>query len=163
MQGELTKDVHQRNDPLQDGRLVVLARVLCHAKRNSQSHLDNNKASLDDEARKQQAVLAVRLHSHLVILLAAHKAQQQVLDTDAYGTNHITRDKHAQQTIVDLLVVGRVEDGEQDEARGADNGPKDGEDGHGLFPLAVVGHKAALVAQPALAEEDEVKGDDHDG
>lgn len=55
-----------------------------------------------------------------------------------------------------------IKDAEQDEARGADDGKDNGEDGEGLFAGRGVGDEAARVAEPALGDKGGVEGDSDD-
>ena len=56
-----------------------------------------------------------------------------------------------------LGVPRRVEDAEQDQAGGADDGEDDCEPGQDLFARRDVGHQPALVAEPAVGEEGNVE------
>lgn len=60
-------------------------------------------------------------------------------------------------------IVAGVEDSQEYEPCGADEGADDGGHGEDLLPLVVVGHKAAGVTQPPLGDEDDVKANDHAG
>lgn len=59
-------------------------------------------------------------------------------------------------------VAGRVEDGQQDQADGADDGEEDGEAREHLLTHGRVGHEAALMAQPAVGAERDVEEDGGD-
>ena len=54
-------------------------------------------------------------------------------------------------------VAGRVEDGQQDEAGGADDGEGDGQGRQRLLGRRRVGRQAAAVAQPAVERERQVQ------
>lgn len=62
-----------------------------------------------------------------------------------------------------LWIISRVEDGQEDQTRGADKGKDDRDDAAHLLRLAVVRRKASGVTQPSLADEDNVERDHHGG
>lgn len=63
---------------------------------------------------------------------------------------------------MDVRVVVVVEDGEDDEADGAEEGEEDGADSHAFLEARGVGCEFVVVSQPSFGEEREVEEDDGD-
>lgn len=86
-----------------------------------------------------------------------------VLPADEDGGQEVPGNEEQEKDVVRLVVVVRVEDGEEDEAGGADDGEDDADDGEDFFLDGGVGHEAAVVPQPALGGKGQVEEDGGDG
>lgn len=147
VEGEDVEAEDEGDDPLEHGGGVVEA-VLCQDdKGDGQGDGDEDEGELDPEGDAQDAVLAVA------------DAQALVLPADEDGRQQVADDEEAQEDVVQARVAVRVEDGQQDEAHGADERPEDGQPGQDLLARRRVGHQAAAVAQPAVREERGVEED----
>lgn len=110
------------------------------------------------------------IYTHIYIYIKGERrekrrtdAQALILPADKDGREPVATDKQKQKDVVQLLVAPGVEDGQQDEAGGADEGEQDAQPDEGALAGRLVAHEAAAVAQPALGEEGQVEEDDGDG
>lgn len=110
------------------------------------------------------------IHTHIYIYIKGERrekrrtdAQALILPADKDGREPVATNKQKQKDVVQLLVAPGVEDGQQDEAGGADEGEQDAQPDEGALAGRLVAHEAAAVAQPALGEEGQVEEDDGDG
>lgn len=62
-----------------------------------------------------------------------------------------------------LVVVFGVENSQEDESSGPNDGPHDSQRAQNLFGLSVILDKLSLVTKPSLQDEDEVEGHDSNG
>ena len=115
---EEAKDVEEVDEtysPLQHGRSIPLILLRADGKRNGKRDLEDDEGELDPEGVAQDG------------LLAEVDAQALVLRTYEDCAHDVAYDKDPKENVMQLVVVFVVEDGEQDEARGAGDGRDDGE------------------------------------
>ena len=85
--------------------------------------------------------------------------QPLVFPADKHGRQHVSRNEEQQEIIVQAVVPRRVKHTQQDQARGAGDGTRDGQAGQDLLGRRGVGRQAALVAQVAVGAERKVEED----
>ena len=136
--------------PLDHGGDVLLAGEGGAGEDDGERDLDQDEDQLHPETDPQDAVVAVV------------DPQPLVLGADEHGREHVARDEEQEEPVVQARVVVGVEDGEQDQARGAREAEDDGEDAEDLLRPARVGHQPARVAEPALGREPGVQEDGGD-
>lgn len=146
-EGEDIEAEDQRDDPLQHGGRVVAAVPGQDDERDRQHDRHRDEGELDPEGHAQDAVLAVA------------DAQALVLPADEDGGQQVADDEEAEEDVVQARVAVGVEDGEEDEARRAHEGPGDGQAREDLLARGGVGDQAAAVAQPAVRQEGGVEED----
>lgn len=80
-------------------------------------------------------------------------AEALVLCADEDGADDVADDEDDEAVVVDARVAVGVEDGQEDEANGADDARNNGDDAEALLPPARVWSELAAMAQPALGDE----------
>jgi hypothetical protein len=143
--------VNEGNTPLETRRHIPHVLLRTHAKRNNHAHLEYDECQLDPETVAQNAVFAVPY------------TQTLVLPANKDGTNDVAADKDAEEDVVQLVVALAVENGEEDQARGAGDGGDSGAARIHFLPDGGVGREFAGVAEVAFEEEGEGEGYDGDG
>lgn len=142
---------NKRNRPLQHRGGVVVLSEIATSKRDGQDDLDDDKRQLDPEGNAEDAVLAI-----------AH-AEPLILPADKDGADDVAGNEQQQKNVVQLGVSRRVEDAQQNQAGGADDGEDDGDSRQDFFRDGGVGDQPALVPEPAVGAEGEVQEDGGDG
>lgn len=89
-------------------------------------------------------------------------AEALVLPADKDGRDEITPNKQDQEDIMQLRMSPGIKNAQTDQPHGADNGKHNGQAHENLLTNGPVRHQTALVAQPALRGEGQVKGDGGD-
>lgn len=145
------EEIHKRDSPLQNRRRIVVLSATHDAEPDSERDLDDDEGELDPEAEPQHAVLA------------EVDPEPLVLPADEDGAEHVANDEDGQEDVVESVVAESVEDGEQDQTRGAGDGGDERDPAVDFLPDGGVGVEFSGVAEPALEEEGEVEGYDCDG
>ncbi len=83
--------------------------------------------------------------------------QALVLPADKDGGQAVAGDEQQEEEVVQVVMAQRVEDGEQDQAGGADDGEEDGQPGEDLLPRGAIRHQAAFVTQPPVRAERQIQ------
>lgn len=86
----LTDDIDERQDPLDDGGLVVASPVLRDAERNGERQLAYDEDGFETEGQKQDAMLVVRRNPVLVVMPPVQQTEDTVLYADTDGADNIT-------------------------------------------------------------------------
>lgn len=141
----------QGDDPLEDGGDVALVRPRGADEDSGERDLDQDERQLDPEADAQDAVLAVVDPQALVLGAEKHSGQDEACDEEQ------------EEPVVQVRVVVRVEDGEQDQACGSRDREDDGQHREHFLRRRRVGHQSPLVPEPPLCHECQVErhGRDH--
>lgn len=141
------KGEDQGNDPLKDGGGVSLLETAKDTETDEEGELDEDKDKLDPERSSEHAVLSV------------HYSQSLILPTDEKGRKQISANKEAEEGVVLGRIFASPEDGQADQADGANHGEYYAKDGHDLLRERSVGNKTAPVSKPALSEKGQVEED----
>lgn len=147
VEGEDVKREDEGDDPLEHGARVVVLGEGAGDEADGEEDLDDDEEELDPEGDAEDAVLAVPCSEALV------------LPADKDCGKDVADDEEEEEDVVQLGVAEGVEDGQQDQAGGADEGEEDGEPAEDLLGGGGVGDEAAAVPQPAVGGEGRVEQD----
>lgn len=149
-EGEDVEGEDEGDDPLEHGGDVPVAGPARAREADGQDDLDDDEGQLDPEADAEDAVGAVV------------DAEALVLGAQEHGGQDVAGDEQQQEPVVQVGVVVRVEDRQEDQARRPGDGADDGEDGEDLLGRRRVGREAPGVSEPPLGHEPQVEEDGGD-
>lgn len=132
--GPDVEGVNERNHPLDDRSCIAVMTVAQDTKGNSQAQFDEDEEKLHVE----------RTAEKLAITVVDSKAL--VLDANKNRRDDVTTNEQAEEYIVQSWVPFRVEDGEEDQSSGANDGRNSCDDGANLLPQRRVRVQAPTMA-----------------
>lgn len=149
-EGEDVEGEDQGDQPFDDGGDVGVFAKGGGGEDDGQEGLDDDEGQFHPEGDAEDAVVAVV------------DAQPLVFGAQEDGRENVATDEDQEESVVQVGVVVRVEDGEEDETEAAAYGEEDGEAGQNLLGRGRVGGKATAVSEPALSHEAQVEEDGGD-
>ena len=83
--------------------------------------------------------------------------QPLVFPADKDGGQAVAGDEQQEEDVMQAVMAQRVEDGEQDQAGGADDGEGDGQPGEDLLARGAIRHQTAFVTEPPVRAEGQIQ------
>lgn len=149
--GQHVESEDEGDNPLEDGGRVAIACPRRGSECDAEEELGEDEGELDPEGDCEDAVLAVL------------DAEALVLCADEDGGDPVAADEEQEEDVVELVMPPGVEDGQQDEAAGTDDGEEDGEAHEDEFADAAVGCESASLSEDELGGEGQVEEDGANG
>lgn len=89
-------------------------------------------------------------------------AETLIFPAGTNGGQEISNNKEQQKDVMQLMMALGIKNRQQNQASSTEDGKQNGQNGQGLFAARGIGHKTAVVAQPALGDKGQVKSDGGD-